>query len=798
MSLIPSAMLGSGGVTQPVFTLSNSALFEDDTTRFLSRTFGSPTDSNIWTLSFWMKATDVSLGVGQMIFSAFTGASDSGRANIRLNGSYQLELARHTINNRITTATFKDPSDYINFVIIWDTDQGTAADRIKIYANNIEIVNFDAIVNPSLSETFGPVNTATQHTIGINDSDQNSDRLNAYLGDFIFVDGQALSPTDFGEDSTKGRWVPIEYVGTYGNNGFHLDFSNGANLGEDSSGNNNDWTNVSSNVLLSNDSPTTNLAVLNPLHTHTSTNMSNGNLTITSSGANQHESSIGTIQCAGKVYFEGVATNVHSNGNTHFGISREDSVNGFNIIQSTNSWFIGGANQAFGIEFNGSTGQHRTFNGSTYANATSYSIPDDVMIAFDADAGNIWIGVNGSWIGGGDPGAGTSPTYSGLSTTHKWYTRFGVTNGSSSLNVIFDENSFNHSIPSGFVALSGSNLSSPDVVPSENFSTVTYTATGSSLGITGVGFQPDLVWNKCRNDVERHDLFDSVRGTTKSVHSDAAVVETTDAQSLTSFDSDGYTVGTSLAVNNSGTGSYVSWQWKADNTSGSSNTDGTITSTVAVNTLGGFSIVEYTGNGTAGATVGHGLGVAPEVILIRDRQGTGNWRCYFAALGNTKYLPLDTTSAEVTDSTSWNNTSPSSSVFTLGSSGDVNLNTHSHISYCFASIDGFSKLGSYTGNGSTDGPFVYTGFKPAYIMIKCNNSSIPWRIFDTTREPFNLTGGYLEADSNASEVNLGGGNTNDLDILSNGFKLKGGASTINGGTSFNYVYMAFAEYPFSR
>ena len=329
--------------------------------------------------------------------------------------------------------------------------------------------------------------------------------------------------------------------------------------------------------------------------------------------------------------------------------------------------------------------------------------------------------------------------------------------------------------------------------PSDYFNTKLYTGTGATQSITGVGFQPDWVWIKQRDTIRFHYIFDSIRGATKKLHSNSTDAESTLSTTLTSFDSDGYTVETDAGVNQS-SGTYASWNWLASNTT-ASNTNGSITSTVSANTTSGFSIVSFTGNGTAGATVGHGLGKKPDIIIEKNRVTTGgyNWNVYSSALGATYIGSLNGTSSFTTAGATiyWNDTEPTSNVFYLGSSGQSNTNGAGYIAYCFTSIKGFSKFGSYTGNGSTDGTFVYTGFKPAWVMIKRTDSAQQWGIMDNKRNTFNPMNAPLFAEDFQAESSSA---FNNFDILSNGMKMKTGDQWTNasGGT---YIYMAFAEEP---
>jgi hypothetical protein len=329
--------------------------------------------------------------------------------------------------------------------------------------------------------------------------------------------------------------------------------------------------------------------------------------------------------------------------------------------------------------------------------------------------------------------------------------------------------------------------------------TVLYTGNASTQSITGVGFQPDWTWIKSRagtHDTENHGLFDAVRTATKRLMSNSNDIEYTTTNSLTAFDADGFSLGDYNQQNGTGT-TYASWNWKA-NGAGSANAVGDIASTVSVNTTSGFSIVKFTGDSTAGQTVGHGLGVVPKLIIVKNTAVVEGWSTYHASIGNTGALRLDTTSAEITDAKFWNDTSPTSSLFTVGNGTEVNGSGNVMIAYCFSEIAGYSKFGIYTGNGSStgDGSFINTGFKPAFIMVKRTNGTKNWHIFDTTRSTSNLTKADLKPNLNVAEDT-----SNDwLDILSNGFKWRiasGDADYADvNGDGDTYVYAAFAEAPF--
>ena len=325
----------------------------------------------------------------------------------------------------------------------------------------------------------------------------------------------------------------------------------------------------------------------------------------------------------------------------------------------------------------------------------------------------------------------------------------------------------------------------------DNFNTVTYTGNGSTNAITGVGFQPDFTWIKRRDGgTTSHQLFDAVRGVTKRLYSNTTDAENTNATTLTAFGTDGFTVGSNTGVNPNGNG-VVAWNWKAGTGAGSANTDGSINTTyTSVNTTAGFSISKYTGNGTTGATVGHGLGAIPKWIIVkRLDSGTTNFQVYHSSMGAEKYIQLNTTSGQSDSDVLWNDTAPTNQVFSLGNYSHVNYNGSPHIAYCFAEKTGYSKFGSYTGNGNTDGTFIYTGFKPAFIMQKKTSGTSDWVIYDNKRDTSNVVTQELKPNSNAAESS----NTN-IDILSNGFKQRANyAYTNNSGAT--YIYIAFAEAP---
>jgi hypothetical protein len=362
----------------------------------------------------------------------------------------------------------------------------------------------------------------------------------------------------------------------------------------------------------------------------------------------------------------------------------------------------------------------------------------------------------------------------------------------------FGQRPFAYTPPSGFVAVNTFNIPTSTIVKGNSYMDATlYTGNGSNRSITNAaGFRPDLVWGQARSAAYGSWLYDAVRGATKQIESFGTNAESTQSTMVTAFNSNGFNMGTDTAGNQSGV-TFVAWQWQAGSST-VTNTSGTISAQVRANTTTGFSIVTYTGTGS-NATVGHGLGVAPSMIMVKNRTtagGNGIWRVYHTSLGGTRYINLNETTAATTGSTVWNNTNPTSSVFSIGITGTVNDSANNYVAYCWAEIAGFSKFGSYTGNGSADGPFVFTGFRPKYILIKRTDSSTGgnWSVLDSSVNSFNVATNILTPNTADAESNQ-----NWLDLLANGFKVRYNAANqqinTNGGT---YIYAAYAENPFKN
>jgi hypothetical protein len=619
-----------------------------------------------------------------------------------------------------------------------------------------------------------------------------------YFADTYYIDGQALAPSEFGEvNEDTGEWVPIEYSGTYAGNSTFLNYSDSADFGTDSSGLGNDFTATSiPTTQQSLDSPTNNFATLNPLVKPYGTNTySEGNLkTVSGSG---WQASMSTISASsGKWYYETLC----GGSNQHCYI----------IGTQTDLWFRGGQSPqdttTGTIGYMGYDGKKRIDTVDTSYGAT-FGSGDIIAVALDLDAGtptvtfyknNVSQGVI-TFTGNILNSSIFLPAFVTLSQTTYW--NFGsdssfagnkTAQGNQDSNSIGD---FYYEPPTGYLALCTSNLPDPEIaLPGENFNNIIYTGDGG-LDVTGVGFQPDLVWVKDRGNAYHHQLHDSVRGATAGMINSNQTADENSTYQFDSFDADGFTTDSgNITGINGNTNNYIAWNWKAGSSaSGTTGGSGTSKSyTAKYSTDAGISIIGFEGNDTAGHTVPHHLSVAPELVIVKNRTNAAHdWQTGSDYLTSWEYrLKLNDIVAEAAVSSSFDSTAPSSSVITLGSNSDVNEDGSDMIIYAFHSIPGYSKVGSYEGNGNADGTFIYTGFKPSYVLIKDIDNAYGWHLFDDARDPYNAMYHYLRPSDNTVE-----GTTPVFgDFVSNGFKLRTGTSGWN--DSSTHIYIAFAESPF--
>tara|TARA_R100001015_G_scaffold669_1_gene201 strand:+ start:252 stop:2654 length:2403 start_codon:yes stop_codon:yes gene_type:complete len=788
--------IAAGGETEFYpYKIDNSLRFDDGSSPVLTRTPSGSGDSlTTWTWSAWVKRGNLSSG---MIFTANYNSNQIGFSSDRL----YFEFYDGSNNNYlISTAKLRDPSAWYHVVFVWNTSDATSSNRMRIYLNGSEITTFDSSSYPSQNRN-SKINTAIEHQIGKRANPSGS-QFDGYLAEINFIDGQALTPSSFGE-TKSGVWIPKDTSGlTFGTNGFRLEFGNSSAIGDDTSGNTNDFaaTNLSTHDVVP-DSPTNNYAVLNPINTHAGATLSEGNLKLL------HDSGGG----------EQPATFAISSGKWYWEVKQSTQYAAYGLIEVTAN--PSSSSIANGYHWYGSNGLFYT--GTTSGtNLGTFDDSDVISLAYNADDNELTLFKNGvsagteSIVDGeyfpdfGAAAAVTSTVNFGQNETFNGLTTAG---GNTDAN---GQGNFKYSVPSGFLALNSDNLSEPSIsprdddIPEDYFNTVLYEGDGTAIGsggqaITGVGFQPDWVWIKNRDASDDHSVYDVVRGVTKQIETNSGSDETTQSEGLTAFGSDGFTVG-SLAQVNTNNESFVSWNWLAGG-SASSNSAGDITSSVSANTEAGFSIVGYTGDGTSATrTIGCGLTKKPDMVILKNRTNdsvTDAWFVWQSAFGTaspSKYMTLfntDTVAASnVFVDSSFSDNNGNALFAVAGSYNGVNKSGTTYITYCFHEVDGYSKFDSYQGNGNADGTFVFTGFRPAWVMLKRSSSGVnaSWVILDKERDPINPTSRGIFPNSTTTEASS---TLRNVDFLSNGFKLRTNHNNIN-GSGGTYIYMAFAEMPF--
>ena len=546
------------------------------------------------------------------------------------------------------------------------------------------------------------------------------------------------------------------------------------------------------------DTPTNNYCTLNPLVKGTA--LVDGNLKINTVGDNMYVGTQ-TFPTNGKTYFELTLLGT-ANNQTGFGLTANPNVvhTAYNVSDAYTYWLYinPGAQGNNCINTAGSPNIAGAFSGYTTA------VNDVWGCAYDDTTGNVYVLINGLWrwySGGWQSSAtfaGASPLFT-VSSTNRALGMLPLVQGSQGyLKANFGQSTFTYTPPTGFKALCTANLPAVAITKPKNYhNEILYTGNGSTLTVSGVGFAPDLAWLKKRSSTGNPIIYDSVRGAGYGLNTSSTVAEYNSATLLSSFTTDGFTLGSDTDGNANGA-TNVAWCWKAGGAA-VSNTAGSITSSVSVNTTAGFSIVSFTGTGS-NATVGHGLGAAPKLIILKIRNPSGSyyWMVYHASTGATGATYLNTTLAFAADASYWNNTAPTSTVFSIGASAAVNDSGRTIIAYCFAEIPGYSKFGSYVGNANADGPFVHCGFRPRFIMLKCSsNAGTSWLMLDTVRDTYNPLSSLLDANvSNAESSNYNGP---ELDVTATGFKLRNNSGADGGninGSGYTYIFAAFAEYPF--
>ena len=925
MSFYDAIRVGASGAAD--FEVERSLRFNRADSAYVTRSVSSTGNRRTWTVSFWMKfcgvtqnnsqrlwSNDSGNGSGDILKIEFDSGSDSNRRLSVIDNNHAGSGIRFTGERR-----FRDPSAWYHIVLAVDTTQATATNRVKIYVNNEQISdwksgseynhppdqNYDTCVNLSgKSNTWG-----RSFSFG----NSSADHFDGYFAEINFIDGFQYDPSYFGEtDAITGQWNPQKYVGSYGTNGYYLNFSDNSGttattLGKDSSGNGNNFTpnNFSVAAGAGNDSledtPTNNFCTLNSISlgqgNEQRATLSNGNLDFTESSSS-NRTAVGTFGLkTGKWYFEFLSTNTGT----------------FSI-----GWFDMPNNGGSFYRNNGSYSS--SFGGGGTSGYASWTTNDIVGVAIDFDSGKIWYAKNNSWQSG-DPATGNSPTNT-FTTGRTLFVEAFTDNssGTKSGSFNFGQRPFSYTPPTGYKSICSANLPDPTILlPNKHFDIKLYTGSGSTQNITGINFKPDWVWMKSRSSTNGHAAVDSVRGRSKIFFPDTNQDEDTSGSSndLVSFNSDGFTVGSPqhAGSTNSNGLSIVAWAWNAGDTDsktyavtvvsdsgnkyrfdgfgtsavtirlakggtyifdqsdssnaghplrfsatsngthgggteyttgvttagtpgqagaytqivvdasapvlyyyctvhsgmggqvdtntdlGSSNFDGSIQAVVKANPTAGFSIVIYTGTG-ADATIGHGLGVTPNVVFTKKRSGNQNWLVKHSAAGSGKvaYLdlndPFDSTGSgggivsDFSSSTTYSVTRYNNS----GNYGNVNESSATYVAYVFSEVAGYSKFGKYIGNGSSsNAPFIFTPFRPAWVIIK-QTGTMDWVIDDTTRSPFNESNATLFANLGDAEYT---GGAYGIDFYSNGFKPFTTYNQYN-QSGQTYTFIAFAESPFKN
>jgi hypothetical protein len=811
MSNVAGASAQGGGFYP--YLIDNSLRMSDADNTTLQWTAGTPSSSTTWTMSFWIKRWNQSTnqGVNEFFSAGTSGSAYSFFSFVNHYITHQTELPGGR-NKNWTNQLWRDSSAWYHFVFRADLNEGTQANRLRMYVNGVE---YTATSDGITQSTWSFINASgvSQNWGGKTGIANGNPGCDHYLADINFCDGQSYAPTEFAE-TKDGIWVPKDTSGlTFGNNGYRLEFEqigtgqNASGIGADTSGNGNHFAVsglAASDVVP--DSPTNNFATWNSLRKGANFTTSEGNLKAVTN-ATAAQSIAGTFgMSSGKWYWE-----VRNEGG---------SLSYTGIVDDTHdmSTYIGSSSSGSGYAYNTSGQKVGPTSGTAVAYGATYTTGDIIGIALDMDAGTLvfykngvsqgtaFTGLTGTWFaatsGNGVAGKGGFANF-GQDSTFAGATTAG---GNTDANGIGD---FKYAVPSGFLALCNSNLSESDIGPNsatqsdDYFNTVLYSATAGAAGsVTGYGFAPDWLWTKARNATQSHQLFDSVRGDNNILYSNLTNAESAQAAGYFTLEADGFNYGTSTFSSNT----YVGWGWKAGGTA-VSNTDGSITSQVSANTTAGFSIVTYTGTRTSDAgetgtptTIGHGLGKKPAVVITKARDTTTNarWNVWHQGYQpDQTYLnyQLWLDQASAANNAGWQRTDTgfSTTTFCPARHSWDDVSGIDYVAYCFAEIEGFSKFGSYTGTGNADGPFIYTGFRPSWVLFKNSTATESWHIIDSERSAYNVANAVLYPNSNAAESNpLTAANT---DFLSNGFKIRAASGNTN-DSGQTYIYMAFAESPF--
>ena len=758
--------------------IEKSLRFTSADNTYLTRTNSTSGNRKTWTYSFWFKRT--STGNISCLINGNTSALPWTFFYIENEKFWFWDIASSGVGgDNYWYNIMRDFNAWYHVVLRVDTTQATAANRVRIYVNGVQapIEKDNLSTIPQNRDT--QINGTTVTEIFNNQARNRS--LKGYLADVYMIDGQSLDPTYFAyTESQTGIWRPKKYTGTYGTNGFHLEFKDNSGttattLGKDTSGNGNHWTpgNFSVSAGAGNDSvedtPTNNFCTMNSIDRDSSVTASDGNLKV--SNNNQVWAGLkGTFAVSsGKWYYE-----IKGSDNNLFCGWASDDLDTFlaspqdnNTVMSDGVLIIVGTSGQYQLDTGGS--------GTRINYGSALSANDVLGCAIDLDNNTAQYYINGT-------GQGSINISSSKLATKQVHPYFISLYTAQNYTFNFGQQPFTYTPPTGYKTLSSKNLppNVPSIIrPQKHFDIVTYSGTGSTNKIESLEFAPDLVWVKRRDATNYHILSDTIRGAGNYLVSNTNDAESSGgSQLINGFLKNGFQVGTENAVNNS-SGTYVAWCWKAGGAAVTNN-DGSIASQVSVNEEAGFSIVTYTGDGSSGKTVGHGLDATPVISIRKKKDASSDWFVHHTLVdGSMDFLKLNSNTS---------NSNSSLSAFT-STTLPVDDNTNQYVSYCWHEVPGYSKFGSYIGNGSSEGVFVHLGFRADFIMIKSSSLETNWNIVTADIDGYNVVTKYLDANTSSAE-----GTYTFLDVLSNGFKAR------NVGNSFNqngasYIYMAFAKQP---
>jgi hypothetical protein len=830
-----AAAASAGGAGFYTHQIANSCRFNRPNASKLSRALGTATANTKWTFSSWVKLSSFSTGTsdGRNIFGG-TGSTYGLKLGFEgaTANAQQLLFLDYPSNSGGPNAggvqtlvylkkVFRDPNAWYHIVVAQDTTQSTASDRIKFYVNGELQTEFENYTSGGSPTPFYPSqNSATindsahSFLLGVGDADSVAASFDGYQAETYFIDGTAYAASDFGE-SKNGVWIPKDASGlTFGNNGFYLKYESSSDLGNDSSGNNNDYTvsNISAHDQMldtptfNSDSNGGNYCTLNPLFPDpTLARITNGNLQW---GGSEGGGSVNDMGCMSTFAIPPSDTNIYY-FEARMKVGPSGGVNqaiGVNVPTVDLTSDRGGRPTAWCISNNA---DQRIYNGANSYTTTGVSGSAGDIVGVEIDRANTTIKfyVNGTlrgtqtnlntttdlypWVGTGgstssglgwDMNFGQNGTFNGLATAQ------GETDATGYGNFYYDEAGSGKALCTGNlpVAAEVDPAQTDDDYPQKVSNSVLYTGNGSSQSVTGVGFQPNFTWIKNRNDTQGHKLFDSTRGVTKMLNSSSNDAEATES-GLSAFNSDGFSLGGStVAGYNTSSNTYVAWNWKesADY---------------------GLDVVTYSGTltGSGVVNISHSLGAIPECIWHMRRTGAGG-AIRHKDLTDANYIISNNDTMSGSSGTGWGKSAQgsksgngnmtalgTSSTFTTNYTGLLNENGNTYVTYVWRGIEGFSKFGSYVANGSsTDNAFVYLGFRPAIIITKGTRYGDGYNIHDNATSPFNLADTVLQPNTSSAELS-----NYNIDMLSNGFKVRDGDGDL-GSNGVKYIYMAWAENPF--